>query len=69
VKDNIQRKLLIFQSEQRSSYEQSTFFVKVKESIQRETANISRKEVCQVSRHTFSRFNAYLGGQYLETLL
>jgi hypothetical protein len=61
--------VLIFRSEERSSYEQSTFFTKVKESIQRETANIPRKEVCQVSRHTFSRFKACLGGPYLETLL
>ena len=53
-----------------SSCEQSTFFAKVKDSIQRETANTSRNEVCLMSRHIFSRFKACLGGgQYLETLL
>jgi len=37
--------------------------------MQRETANISRKEVCHVPRHILSRFKACLWGQYLETLL
>jgi hypothetical protein len=53
-----------------SSCEQSTFFANVKDSIRRETANISRNEVCHMSRHIFSRFKACLGGgQYRETLL
>lgn len=63
---NAKSESLCFVKENWSSCEQFTFFAKVKDSIQRETANISRKEVCHMSRHIFSRFKAYSGGgQYL----